>query len=260
MKNPSPRPHTAGALLILAIGLGPAHALTSLEQRILAEPAPHTTAAYSETKVLVHYATLTGYLEGLPGNAERLAKLKDDADVCVKVFNGYGKPIQLPTEWPDYLNGGRTDTYVSERYSIQYLHTWLYAGYTEGCRLLEVHLHSAMLQSTAGACKIDFIQRTAQGRCNMAAHRAARPVPPMLPEPGPLQQVAGLRCGIRKLAGVDHCIAVDGRMKPTYALVLSHWSEHGEHYKATAAALDIEVSDTVFAPHLQAGFRVTEAP
>jgi hypothetical protein len=156
--------------------------------------------------------------------------------------------------------GTRIDTYTTERYNIQYIQTWVYGTYTEGCSLLETYGYSAALNSTAGRCYIDLIGKTASGQCNLATHRAAKPLMPMVPKPGPLQVIAGLRCGIFTLAVTDLCIAVDGRMKPSYPLVLSEWAEHGVHHKATSAALDMEVSESVFTPHLQGGFTVTEMP
>jgi hypothetical protein len=105
---------------------------------------------------------------------------------------------------------------------------------------------------------MDLIEKKAWGQCNMAAHRAAKPLTPMLPPPGPLQVFAGLRCGILKIFDNDGCIAVDGRMKPSYPLVINRWSEYGLREKAVSAALDIEVSESIFAPHLQAGFTLTD--
>jgi hypothetical protein len=105
---------------------------------------------------------------------------------------------------------------------------------------------------------MDLIEKKAWGQCNMAAHRAAKPLTPMLPQPGPLQSVAGLRCGISKIFNTEMCLAVDGRMKPSFPLVISMWDEYGLHEKAVSAALDVEVSESIFAPHLQSGFTVTD--
>jgi hypothetical protein len=91
----------------------------------------------------------------------------------------------------------------------------------------------------------------------MAAHRAAKPLPHGAPPQGPLQVVAGLRCAKITGMGMEGCQAVDGRMKPSYPLQLSLWSDYGLHNKAVSAALDIEVSESLFEPHAQAGFTVT---
>jgi hypothetical protein len=246
------------AVVALGISSSTVHALTKLERRILQEAAPHTTAPKSGAKVIAHYATLTGYFEGQPSNAERLVKLKGpDLDLCVKRASVMGLPINLPTEWPDFFIGTRTDSYVTEHYNIIYNQGWAYAGYNTDCSLIEHSGRTAILASSAGLCTIDLDAKTAKGQCDMAAHRTAKPHPPVPPSPGPLQLIADLRCGIHNTTISETCIAVDGKMKPTLPLVLSYWSEFGLQSKARAAALDIEVSESVFTPHLQSGYRVT---
>lgn len=248
----------AGVVMALALGSGTVHASTALERRVLQGAAPHTTAPNSGAKVVAHYVTGSGFLEGMPRNAERLVTLKGpDLDFCMRTLQGLGKPINPPTEWPDYITGSRTDTYVTARYRITYRQNWNYGLNPSDCSLHEVYSRVADLESPAGACKIDLINKTASGQCSMAAHRGAKPLPPMLPEPGPLQVVAGLRCGMRNFIGIDQCIAVDGKMKSFYPTILSSGSDYGFREKATATALDMEVSEGLFAPHLQGGFSVT---
>lgn len=246
----------ATGMMVLAVVLGTAHAETELERRLLQDPAPHTNAPKSGAKVIAHYATTNGYLEGQPRNAERVAALKTSVDFCVK--NPMVLPLQPPTEWPEFLHGFRIHVYTTERYLISYRRGWTYAGPMGDCSLMESSGYTAFLQSSAGQCNMDLIEKTAWGQCNMAAHRAAKPLMPMLPEPGPLQMVANLRCGVRNIVGTDNCIAVDGRMKPSYPLIVSRWADYGFHEKAVSAALDMEVSESIFAPHLQAGFKVTD--
>lgn len=250
----------ASTLFMLALCSGMSRAETALERRYLQEAAPHTTAAKSNAKVIAHYATINGYLEGLPRNAERLVALRESVDACVKNPNAFALPVQPPTEWPDFLHGYRLNVYTAERYLISYRRDWTYAGPLPNCSLLESSSYTATLQSTAGLCQIDLIQKTASGQCDMAAHRAAKPLQSMLPRSAPQQVVANLRCGNEKIFDTENCIAVDGRLKTSFPLVISRWADHGMHEKAVSAALDMEVSESVFAPHLQSGFTVAAKP
>jgi hypothetical protein len=245
-------------LATLVIGISAVHAETGLEQRLLHDPAPHTLAAKTGTKVIAHYATINGFLDGQPRNAERLVELKNAVNFCMKNPNPLALPLQPPTEWPDLLNGHRIHMYTTERYSISYRRDWTYGPTMPNCSVLEGSGYTAILQSSAGQCQMDLIEKKAWGQCNMAAHRAAKPLTPMLPPPGPLQVIAGLRCGVSKVFNTEMCLAVDGKMKPSYPLIVSMWSDYGLHEKAVTAALDIEVSESIFAPHLQAGFTVTD--
>ena len=258
MQTPANIRRMGASLLALAVGL--VHAETALERRIRVEPAPHTLAPASGTKVLAHYATLNAYLEGQPRNAQRLVDMKNAVDYCLKNPNPLAMPTVPPTEWPDYLMGWRSHVYMTERFRITYTHNWTYAGPMPNCSLRESDAYVAVLESMAGICNIDLVRKTASGQCNMAAHRAAKLIPAVLRSAGPVQVIAGLRCSVDSLMGTDQCIATEGRMKSTFFLTLSSWSDYGLHEKAESAALDMEVNESIFSPHLQAGFQVSDKP
>lgn len=248
------------ALLAGLICAGSAWAETALEKKIRDEAAPHMAVGSSEPTVVAHFATLIGFIEGNPGNAARLQALHETVERCVAYRRGIGAPIHAPTEWPEHLNGTREDLYVTDRFAITYFHSWIYGALNPDCSHQSPgdEQHTAVLKSRAGLCRIDLIAKTAKGQCDMDTHRNAR-----LRSSAPIArdataQVAGLRCQLLSDVLGDICVATDGRMTPTFPLVLSHGSALRGSMKAVRATLDIAVSERTFAPHLQGGFSVQE--
>lgn len=244
-----------GAALFCAV----ARAETALEREILQAPAPHVLAGAGNEAVTVHFATLAGHLEGEPSNQARLEQLHEAVNRCVADQRRLGQAVDPPREWPRHLNGMRRDFYVTERYAITYYRTWIYGGLNPDCSHFTKNWSAnAVLKSTAGICKIDLLRKTANGRCSMEAHRAARVRHAPSHLEGATQRVAGIPCQIRNEPLGTFCIAVGGRMAPAYPLVLGDESEKGFQFKALEAALDIPVSATIFVPHLAGGFSIQE--
>ena len=233
------------------------HAETVLENKIRNEPPIHVSS--SEKPLLVaHFASLIGFIDGVPNNAARLHQLHAAVDQCISVRNGLGMSANPPTEWPTHLNGLREDFYATDRFVITYYQGWVYGGLNQDCSYIEVgkFQSTAVLKSSAGACRIDLIAKTAKGQCNMDVHRNAKIRPSMPVTKDGIEHVAGLACQPRKDILGTVCVAADGKMKPAFPVVLQRESEDGIHLTARQAALDIEVSERVFTPHLQGGFTV----
>lgn len=76
--------------------------------------------------MVVHFASLIGYLGGNPNNEASLKKLHEDVERCAANRQPTGEPVNLPTEWPDFTTGFREDFYTTDRYAITYFHTWVY--------------------------------------------------------------------------------------------------------------------------------------
>lgn len=290
-KNNHPR---FGDVLIAAwVSMASAHvfAETALERQALSAPMLHE-AKLGGKEVLVHLVSLHGYLQGKPDNATRLAQLKRDVSLCAESHRENGRPVKLPIEWPDHLNGVREDVYLTRNFSISYMSSWVYAMSPLDCSLIEEGgtSTSASLTSSAGGCRIDLVKKTANGQCSLETHRNARvarsqngrvpaevidqlkrnPAIPasiaaQLADVGPVpgnvtKNILGLSCRQEKLLDDAYCSATGGTFTPSKKLVLERISPHGINMTAKRAALDVRIEEGVFTPHLAGGFKIRNFP
>ena len=155
----------------------------------------------------------------------------------------------------------RTDVYVTERFQITYTTGWAYVGLDKDCSLLVAGqpARTAILKSIAGSCRINLDNKTAKGKCDMAAHKASAMRPRAVPLSTPARTILGIAC--RDMAVIDqtHCIAQGGPFLAAFSLSLDVRSEHGLKMSATAASLSLQVSQALFTPHLSGGFKIEEA-
>ncbi|WP_211454813.1 hypothetical protein [Collimonas antrihumi] len=275
----------------------PVYAETGLEREILNAPMPHESGKGGK-EVLVHYARLQGALQGDPDNAVRLEQLKRDVASCAATKREANLPVNLPTEWPEHLNGFREDFYATRNFAITYSAAWIYILNPEDCSVadgpaLAAKSHSrsrglwttATLKSSAGMCQIDLVAKTARGQCAMDVHRNARPSQgknpadviaqlkrnPAIPASvitqmeaampaasGPSKNILGISCQPERLLGDTMCVANGGSFTPAAKLVLERSSAKGISMTAKQAAQDVRVGENVFAPHLAGGFQVTQ--
>ena len=245
---------------LCAAGTLPAHADLPAERTARDAPAPHLGAAGTK-QTLVQYATLKGHVEGTPGNGVRLQQLKDSVPACVQMRQNMGMPVNPPTEWPQHINGMRTDVYVTERFEIAYNTTWAYMALGEDCSIYAQMEPSrtAVLRSKAGTCRINLINKTAKGKCDLAVHKVAAIRPRAVPLTSPARIILGLACRDMAFLDTTHCIAQGGSFLPAFSLVIDRQSEHGVKMVATDANLELRVSEAVFTPHLASGFKIEEA-
>ncbi|PFH09441.1 hypothetical protein BCF11_1837 [Collimonas sp. PA-H2] len=274
-----------------------AFAETGLERDVLNAPMPHE-AGKGGQEVLVHYVRLQGALQGDPDNAQRLEQLKRDVASCAATKRQANQPVNLPTEWPQQLNGFREDFYASRNFSITYSAAWTYILNPDDCSVADGPTlaarsksrqrgiwTSATLKSSAGLCQIDLVAKTARGQCAMDTHRKARPSQgknpadmiaqmkrnPAIPASviaqmeavmpaasGPSKTILGIACHPEKFLGDTMCVADGGSFAPAAKLVLERSSAKGISLAARQAAQDVRVGENVFAPHLAGGFQVTE--
>lgn len=152
-----------------------AEATTEAEDKIRKMPMPHEALGTSGPMVKVHRARLDGYLEGKPGNADRLVQLQAQVQACLQMGKAGGAPVNPPRAWPDFIYSQRTDEYSSANRSIRYSAGLLYAVNPVDCSLLEVQRVVAKLSSSNGSCDIDLLKKTARGVCDATAHADALP-------------------------------------------------------------------------------------
>ena len=252
------------ALASVTVYSASSYAETALEREVLNAPSPHTMVRQGKSVVTVHFASLRGYLVGSPNNEIRLKAVREQVDQCVAEKQSNGYPVKPPTEWPDHLNGMREDQYVTDRMAITYFQGWVYVAVSPiDCSLFvsTSRRESAVLRSSAGLCQIDITKKTARGQCNIDAHRAAKTRNPTLSQSSAAtldakEQIANLSCQVQASVTGIACIATDGQMVAAYPLVLQRDSLQGMQLKATQAALDIRVDESIFAPHMNGGFTI----
>lgn len=236
---------------------------TALENEIRQQPLPHALVT-GPPEVPALRATMIHVIdgEGAANNAQSLAALKAAVAFCMVNRLPTSPPTHPPTEWPQYRQGTREDSYATERYAITYRSTWAYGNLNDDCSHLVGQRRTAELRSAAGLCTIDLTHRTAKGVCDLSVHLKA-PLSPLgrrtsgteapqrnLPTGEPACQT--LPDGI----GGTVCAAIGGPFTPAYPLVLKRQSP-GLVTVHSEADLNLHVSSQVFSPHAQGRFSVT---
>jgi hypothetical protein len=155
----------------------PAGATTPQEDEIFKAPMPHEVYGRQGAQVAVHRARLHGYFNGKDGNAALLARLKENVQACVADHQGTGQPVNPPKAWPDYMVAHRDDYYLAAQRSIHYSSGVSYQVRISDCSLLAKPVHTAKLESSAGICQIDLVNKIAKGRCDPDGHAGAKPMP-----------------------------------------------------------------------------------
>lgn len=166
-----------GALALVIAAVFPARATTPQEEEIFNAPMPHQAYGKQGAQVAVHRARLHGYFGSQAGNAAQLARLKETVRACVLDHQRTGQPVNPPTAWPNYMVAHRDDYYLAAQRSIQYSSGVSYQVRISDCSLLAKPVHTARLESSAGICQIDLVDKTAKGRCDADGHASARPMP-----------------------------------------------------------------------------------
>jgi hypothetical protein len=164
--------HCRSALLFSALAAclpTMASAMTPAEEAMFGATMPHRLLGGHGARV--HLARLHGNFEGVPGNAARLLQLKELVRECAGYMRGL--PVRVPTVWPDFIHGSRTDAYFSANRNITYYRAVLYAVDPRDCGLFESVSFNAVLKSTNGICHIDLIEKKARGACDASAHADA---------------------------------------------------------------------------------------
>ncbi|WP_143068977.1 hypothetical protein [Solimonas aquatica] len=134
------KPLKAGLMCVALVLSGLAGAETDAERQILQKPMPHQGLSGGKT-VLVHWSQTRFSMYS-----------KERNDATIREYQGYireclassgdlqklGFSIQPPKQWPDYLNAGREDRYVTSNYAIAYRYGWGYGFDSVHCGLIEV--------------------------------------------------------------------------------------------------------------------------
>lgn len=263
------------ATVWLVGGMHAANASTPAEEQLFKAPMPHARMDARATVVKVHLAQLNGYLEGQPGNAVRLAQLKQQVGSCVASLQRTGAPTHPPTRWPDFVTSVREDTYFAANRGIRYSSGIAYLVNPADCSLIEGATSTASLISEAGSCMIDLVAKTARGACATSANvRSARSTlhgtPPGSPlKTGATREIVGMRCDVWRMPelgdGATLCLANGGSFTPSRmagntalaGMPIEYDSATGVKMKAVLAKYDVDVDVRVFEPHLQGDFQIT---
>lgn len=150
-------------------------ATTDAERKRAQAAMPHQNTAAGGTMVRAHLTRLDGYVEGRPDNASQLARMKAEAQQCMRQHQVTGRATNPPQAWPDFVMSMRTDRYASANRTIAYHFSLMYGLRADDCGLLETAPANATLTSAMGTCNIDLIEKTATGVCDGLAHGNARP-------------------------------------------------------------------------------------
>jgi len=269
----------AGAAVCLALCAG-AGAATPMEEKVFKTPMPHTQFG-GGAQVQVDYARLQSELK-LPELRQRLAaQPREVLAKCVADRQKRGMRVNPPAAYPSFDLPANTDTYVAANRRISYVHQYVYHLNIDDCSMVETETYMATLESSVGSCRFDLVTRSAEGECDLDAHRKA-PALPKVPTPdaaglqkrlaemeadprraataaqlrklignapqtsGQKKTVAGLACQVgRDAAGTSGCITASG-------LLLEGEVPEAGVSKAVQAMAGVKVSEAVFAP-LSAG-------
>jgi hypothetical protein len=285
----------ACAALILALATPLAPAMTAVERQVDVANAPHVALGRTAKPVTVHYVHRKDEYANSPTLRAQLDVLKHAVAACVEANRRQGRPARPPAQFPSQFLRVHNFDYSAPNRNIVYTVSYG-VQVAEDCSLLERERRSAVLSSTKGECRIDLVDKKAEGECDARgqADAAPRPRSPMRAQldatgaalaadprmaermnvvrqltagaaaagaPAERMTIAGHRCEIVQAtpAGAGACVSKEGSFIPaagTEGVVLMDIFG-AEKIKAVDVKFDMPVDPTIFTPYLSGGYTIT---
>jgi hypothetical protein len=288
------RSHACAALvLMLAAPLAPAK--TAVERQVDAASAPHLALGRTARPVTVHYVHRKDDYANSPNLRTQRDILKHAVAVCVDGNRRLGRPVHPPAEFPEQVLRVNNFDYSAPNRNIVYSVSYG-VQMADDCSLFEIERRDAVLSSTKGECRIDLVDKKAEGECDATGHADAAPFPrgptraqydattaalaadPRFAErmkvvrqltgvapgagvPAERLTIAGHVCEIVQATpgGAGACVSKEGRFIPaagTEGVVLMEIFGK-EKIKAVDVKFDMPVDPAIFTPYLSGGYTIT---
>jgi hypothetical protein len=288
------RSHACAALVLtLAAPLAPA--MTAIERQVDAASAPHLALGRTARPVTVHYVHRKDEYANTPNLRAMRETLKHAVAVCVEGNRRLGRPAHPPAQFPDQVLRVHNFDYSAPNRNIVYTVSYG-VQMADDCSLLESERRGAVLSSTKGECRIDLVDKNAEGECDAAGHADAAPFPRSLTRAqydattaalaadprfaermnvvrqltgvapgtgGPAERltIAGHVCEIVQPipGGAGACVSKEGSFIPaagTEGVVLMGIFGR-EKIKAVDVKFDMSVDPAIFTPYLTGGYTIT---
>jgi hypothetical protein len=288
------RSHTCAALILtLAAPLAPA--MTAVERQVDAASAPHTALGRTAKPVIVHYVHRKDEYANSPTLRAQLDVLKHAVAVCVEGNRRLGRPAHPPAAFPSQFLRVHNFDYSAPNRNIVYTVSYG-VQMADDCSLLESERRNAVLSSTKGECRIDLVEKKAEGECDARGHADAAPRPrsltraqydattaalaadPRLAERmNAVRQLTGLAPGAAAAAermtiaghvcevvqptpgGAGACVSKEGSFIPAAGTegVILMGIFGPEKIKAVDVKFDMPVDPAIFTPYLSGGYTIT---